>query len=135
MINGLTATTYWSKAHRVQAIRLTDDNLQKIADYIGAELCVKTSITGAYINHGGDEGHVGEWIVKWGGSFSFHSHEEFMRLHHTHDEQLSNDERYAKIFALVASAMAKQDAATYHQDQTGMDLLTIETVKKIIGEL
>lgn len=134
-INDVKATVHWRKTYAVEAVRLTDANLQKVADYLGAELCVKTGDE-PYINHGGDEGYVGEWLVQdTAENFRFLSHEAFMRDFHTHSEQTATDERYAKVFQLVLQAMAKQDAATYHQDQTGMDLIAIETTKKIIGEL
>lgn len=134
LIQSLQSVTYWRKTYPVEAIRLTPDNIQQIADYLGAEYCTESAYE-PYIDHGGDEGYAGEWLVKQGNNYRFCSHEEFMKAFHTHDEQVANDERYAKIFTLVESAMTKQDAATYHQDQTGMDLLVIETVKKIIGEL
>jgi hypothetical protein len=134
IINGLKAVTYWRKAYTVEAIRLTDSNMQTIADYLGAELCIKSGDE-PFINHGGDEGHVGEWLVKKGESFRFYLHEDFMRQYHTHDEQMANDEKYARVFQLVNAAMRQQDTATYYEDQTGIDIITIETTKRILREL
>lgn len=133
-IGNIKAVKYWRKSFSIEAIRLTKDNMRQIADFLGAEYCTKTRGS-SYINYGGDEGYTGEWLIKHGGVFRFLGDEEFQKAYMTHSEQVSEDAKYARIFQLVASAMAKQDAATFQQDQTGMDLLVIETVKKIIGEL
>lgn len=134
-INNVAAVTYWSKPRKVEAVRLTDANLEKIADFLGAELCVKSGKE-PFIDYGGDEGYAGEWLVQIGeNTYNFYSDEDFLSSYWTHDERMANDEKYSKVFIQVSSAMAKQDAATYHQDQNGMDLVAIETTKKIIGEL
>jgi hypothetical protein len=134
-INNVTAATYWSKPRKVEAVRLADANLEKIADFLGAELCIKSGKE-PFINYGGDEGYAGEWLVQTGeDTYDFYSDEDFLKRFWTHDERMASDEKYAKIYILVSSAMAKQDAATYNQDQNGMDLIAIETVQKIIGEL
>lgn len=133
-IEGIKATTYWRKTYSVEAVRLTDENLQTIADYLGAELCVKSGKE-PFINYGGDEGYVGEWIVARGENFRFYSHEDFLQAFWTHSEELSSNEQYARVFQLVASAMRRQDTATYQGDTSGMDLVVIEVTKKILREL
>jgi hypothetical protein len=46
------------------------------------------------------------------------------------------DEKFAKVHQLVMDAMRKQDAATYHgQSSDGMDIVAIETTKKILEEI
>lgn len=133
-INNMKALVYWRKTYSVEAIRLTPDNIQVISDYLGAEFCVK-SAKEPYIDYGGDEGHIGEWLVESDGNRLFYSHEDFLQAFKTHAEEMSTNERYAKIFQLVASAMSKQDSATFNQDTDGIDLVAIETTKRIMGEL
>jgi hypothetical protein len=133
-ISDLKASTYWRKSYSVEAIRLTPDNMMAIADFLGAEYCTKAK-SEPFINNGGDEGHVGEWLVREGEGYLFYFHEDFSREFWTHSEKLASDEKYARVFQLVSAAMSAQASATYHQDTDGMDLVAIKTAKKIIEEL
>lgn len=133
-IKDLKAVTYWRKTYPVEAIRLTEHNIQTVADFLGAEYCTKSK-DDHYISYGGEEGCAGEWLVKEDEGYLFFSHEEFVKAFKTHAEEMSTNERYAKVFLAVATLASRQDAATFQGDTTGMDLLIIETTKKILGEL
>lgn len=134
-----TTTTFWRRTYSVQAVRLTLDNYKQIADYLGWEYHEKGP-DGPYI---GDthplapEAGIGDWVVKGdaGEEILTYAHDDFLEQFRTHSEQISEDEKYAKVFELVTKAMRKQDAATYHGDSTGMDLVAIETTKKLLEEL
>lgn len=131
-IGDIKSVMYWRKSYPVEAIRLTSENMQQIADYLGGEYYLAKD---PYISYNNDEAIAGDWVIKHEDRILFMTHEDFIACFKSHSEEISENVRYAKIFQLVASAMSKQDAATFHGDQEGMDLLTIETVKKIIGEL
>lgn len=134
----IEASTYWSKSYPAQAVRLTKDNIVKIADYIGADY-YEHAQHGPYIRYLGDEGYLGEWLVQEkekGELYYLLSHEAFMKKFETHSERMSRDEKYATVFNLVCNAMLKQDMATYHQDGQGeMELVAIDTTKKILEKL
>lgn len=138
----LKSTPFWSKPRRVDAIRLTEENIRKVADEIGGDYSWGTdedptpsitywnTSTGSWVT-------IGQWVaVDAEGSVRFYDHEEFMRKFYTHAERQTEDEKYAKIYALVISAMNRQASATWNGDSNGdMDIVAIETVKKILGEI
>lgn len=133
------STKFWRKSYSVEAVRLTLDNYRQVADFLGGNYYEDTK-KGPYIRFGGNgapETFIGEWVVRITDDFytSF-SHEDFMGKFQTHSEHMAEDEKYAKVFQLVQKAMLAQDSATYHGDGAGgMDLVTIETTKKILDEL
>lgn len=135
----ITTTTFWRKTYSVDAVRLTLENYKQIADYLGWDYHEKGP-DGPYI---GDthpkapEAAIGDWVVKGeaGEEFLTYGHDDFLEQFHTHSERISEDEKYAKVFELVTKAMRMQDSATYHGDTNGMDLVAIETTKKILNEI
>jgi hypothetical protein len=138
----LKATTYWSKPYKVEAIRINEHNIKEIAAAVGGDYSEEPNAFSGdrhtpvpRITLMTSMAFIGDWAVLRGEEWEFYEDEHFLRGFWTHAEEMSENEKYAKIFRLVRSAMVEQDAATYHQDQSGMDLVTIETVKKIIGEL
>ena len=138
----LKATTYWRKTYSVEAIRITENNILEVAEACAGDyddrpnaFAMDRSTPVPHIVLTRSMAFIGDWVVKVGDLWKVYTHEEFMRSFHTHDEEMANNSRYAKIFTLIGSAMAKQDRATFDQDQTGMDLILIETTKKVIGEL
>lgn len=136
-IGEIKSVTYWRKTFSVEAVRLTTDNMQQLADFLGASHITKhkKNADEFYIDYGGDEGYAGEWLVRNEDNYYFLGDEEFLKAYRTHSEQESEEARYAKVFQLVISAMNKQSSATYNGDQNGMDLVAIETTKKILKEL
>lgn len=125
---------FWRKSYRVQAVRITTENIENIANELELEYISKTIPYLTAERKG--FGHIGDWVVVYNNDdFEFFKDEEFAEDFRTHSEQLSTDEKYAKVYELVIGAMRKQDAATYHGDSNGMDLVAIETTKKILNEL
>lgn len=55
---------------------------------------------------------AGDWIVRFGNSFKVYTDEAFKR--DFHGSAKTPEERRSAIYDLVRSAMAKQDAETYH---------------------
>lgn len=137
-------SVFWRKTYRVEAVRITTENIRDIAEHLGLEYGEEpntfgpdkktpvphiTSVRKGY-------GFVGDWVVVYPNEdFRFYPDKVFAEDFRTHSEQLSTDEKYAKVFELVTQAMRKQDAATYHGDSNGMDLVAIETTKKLLNEL
>lgn len=136
---------YWSKSEMVRAIRLTEDNIHQVAQEIGREYSEGlNSMVGdkappiPFIMNGKSRAFIGDWVAQLDDGFDivFFEDEEFMKKFTTHTERAADDEKYAKIFQLVMSAMNKQDTATYHGDSNnGMDLVAISTTKQILNEL
>lgn len=141
----ITTTTFWRKTYSVDAVRLTSDNIRMVGEAIDAEYCESMveidTITDEPIRYlklnEKLAAYIGHWIVKGeaGEEFLVYDDEDFLDAFRTHSEQLSEDEKYAKVYELVSKAMRKQDSATYHGDSSGMDLVAIETTKKILNEL
>jgi hypothetical protein len=135
------ATKFWRKSYQVEALRLTLDNYKKVADYIGWEYYEDSAHQGPYIQHpgpNGDEAVIGDWLVRKESDLSFYyvfNHEDFLQRFGTHSERLATDEKYAKVFQIVVTALQIQAQATYHGDTDGMDLVAIETTKKLLEEL
>jgi hypothetical protein len=135
-VKDIKTTTFWRKTYPVEAVRLTLDNYRQIADFLGGDYFEDSPHQGPYILVGGVEAVIGDWVYKMpNDSYRLDDYEDFLKDFHTHDEQMAKDEKYAKVFQHVVSAMSTQASATYHQDTDGMDLVAIETVKKILGEL
>lgn len=127
------ATNYWRRSTFVQAVRLTEENLPEIAKFFGVE--IDEDIEGnRYIQYGNCGGYPGEWLVREENErYFFMLDNEFLKRYHTHSERMSEDEKYACVFALVQQAMLKQDSATYHQDGQGeMEVVAINTVNEIL---
>lgn len=139
MSNEVRSTTFWRKSYPVEAIRLTDDNLQQVADSIGGTIgetadgrpvMLFDSVVGKV------EAAIGDWIIQITESrFYRMDAETFAKKYGTHSERVAEDEKYARVHNLVCEAMVKQDSATYHGDSNGMDLVAVEITKKILGEL
>lgn len=122
---------FWRNTFRVEAVRITEGNIKEIAEKVGAEYWEFPK----HIVKDRRRAFVGDWYVYVTGIHQFFSHDNFTRKFQTHEEILSSDEKYAKVYQLVKSAMSKQDAATYHGDTAAMDLEAIETTRKILGQL
>lgn len=139
MIGNARSTVYWRKTYKVEAVRLTEENAMQIADFMGADYWPASTNFGpekhAYIQYMAEKAFIGDWIVMIGTRWEFYVHEDFLQKFRTHSEQETQDEKYARVFQLVTSAMHKQDAATYHGDSTGMGLVAIEITKRILEEL
>jgi hypothetical protein len=136
MIGNIKSVPYWRKAYRVEAIRLTLENMQQIADFLGGDYSdIPDGMSKANIQYLGGIGWDGDWILKVGENYEFIGHEDFMTGYHTHSEQLSTDEKYAKVFQIVVTALQIQANATFHGDTDGMDLVAIETTKRLLDEI
>lgn len=144
--------TFWSKSYPVDAIRVTRENIHQVAEACGGVIkdagALALDLPGGipYIdmlvdNTNGRSSReaifIGDWIFcpKGGTYFQTFKHEEFLRRHRSHEQRLSVDEQYAKIYQLVVSAMSTQASATFHQDTDGMDLVAIRVTKQILNEL
>jgi hypothetical protein len=136
------STKFWRKSCQVEALRLTPENIQSVAEEIGAEYYVSANqynrlkgkpLPTLELNL--ENAYVGDWVVKDGDRYTFSEHEDFLRDFHTHSERLSTDEKYARVFQIVVTALQIQARATYHGDTDGMDLVAIETTKKLLEEL
>lgn len=135
-------TAYWRKSYRVEAVRITFENIQSVGEEIGADYYVSAN---PYNRLKGKPvptleldlatARIGDWVVKNGDHYTFMDDEEFLREFMTHSEQMANDEQYAKVFQIVVAALQIQANATYHGDTDGMDLVAIETTKKLLDEL
>lgn len=140
----MDTTNYWRKTYHVEAVRLTPDNIRKIVEEIdGANLVDMSSLVldapsgESCIEMNVDKreyAYIGDWISHVENSFAVHSHEDFMQKFWTEAEELTEDTNLAKVYQLVVSAMQKQGKATYHGDGLdGMDLVAMQTTKKILG--
>lgn len=138
-MSDVKSITVWRKSYPVEAIRLTNDNYQQIADAIngtfgeteeGYPVVLFNSVIGKV------EASIGDWILQISEN-RYHrmDPETYARKFSTHSERMSEDEKYAKVHNLVCEAMRKQDSATYHGDSNGMDLVAIEVTKRILSEL
>lgn len=129
---------YWRKPYGVQAVRITPENIYKLAEEINGECqelgdCWDSPVQ--YISFGGIKGFTGDWVVATEDSFRFYTHEEFSKKFRTLSEELSQNEKFARVFGMVMSAMSKQDAATYHGYAGGMDFVAADITREILAVL
>lgn len=135
----ISTTKFWRKTFPVDAVRLTLDNYKQIADYLGWDY--REGATGPYIIENdhplASEAGIGDWLVKGESRdmYLVYNDEDFLAAFRTDTERMAEDEQYAKVHELVMGAMRKQDAATYHGESNGMDLVAHETTKRILREL
>ncbi|QPX71411.1 hypothetical protein SscP1EGY_13 [Streptomyces phage SscP1EGY] len=135
-------SVYWRKSYSVEAVKITEENILELekqlpaTEYCNESVGLDTPPVPKLYSEQRGYGYIGDWVVFYAEEFyEFHAEEVFRKKFHSHSEQLSKDEKYAKVFELVTKAMRTQDAATYHGDTTGMDLVAIETTKKILEAL
>ena len=140
MFGNYETVTYWSTSYPIEAIRLTPENMQGLADYFGGEykeqdpdceLTPKEPVIG--IN--GWNGWPGDWLFRRQGGeiLRIIPHQNFVQEYHTHSERMANDETYAKVFQHVMSAMKSQGDATFYGDTNGMDIVAVNTTNSIMG--
>lgn len=133
--------TYWSKTYPIKAVRLTRENIRPIAEELGGGYFEipkgygDERVSIPYIEYYGSRAGIGDWYVIISDLRKFLKHEEFEGNFWKHTEEAAENEKYANVYQLVMYAMRKQDAATYHENSDGMDLVAAETTKRILGEL
>lgn len=136
-----TPSVFWRRAYKVQAVRITKDNILEIAEHLGLEYGEESiGLDTPPVEHvtapKRGYGFIGDWVVVYqNDDFKFFPDKEFAEKFRTHSEQLAADEKYAKIFQIVVAALQIQAQASYHGDTDGMDLVAIETTKKLLDEL
>jgi hypothetical protein len=127
---------YWRKSYSVKAICISKNNIEDVADALGGKVLTYEGTTQAFgvaSNYG--RADLGDWYITIANLNQILSPEQFMKRYWTHAEQTSEDEKYAKIFNLVMSALSHRDQATrFNDDIGGMDLLAIQTTKKIMEQ-
>lgn len=137
-------SVFWSKSYRVQAVRITAENIRDIAEELGFDYSEEPNGFGPDydepVPHITTErkgwGYIGDWVVVYQNEdFRFFPDKEFAERFHTHSERLASDEKYARVFQIVIAALRIQANASYHGDTDGMDLVAIETTKKLLEEL
>jgi hypothetical protein len=137
-------TDYWRKTYPVQAVRVTEENIKELARECSGDYNETPDMFGCNrttpvpnITMTTSMAFVGDWVVKdEQGKFAFYSDKEFAKKYWTHSEEVSSNEKYGRIYQLVAQAMRKQDVATYNGESSyGMDLVAIRITKQIFGEL
>lgn len=81
MIANEESAKYFRKIYLypVEAVRLTLENMEKIADFLGGEYSYLPVFgSKATIRCPGDIGWAGDWLLKIGDRFEFIGHEEFL---------------------------------------------------------
>lgn len=137
----METTNFWRKSYPAEAVRLTPDNIRGVGEEIGASYLEEEpnglsvdNVLVQYIVLMRSKALVGDWVVKVDGELRFYQHKEFMEKFLTLSEELSTDEKFARVFQLVMGAMYKQDSATYNGESSkGMDLVCVEATQRILA--
>lgn len=133
-MNGVKSEKFWTTSLEVEAIRLTEENIQQVSANIGGGFYSPPDMT-PWMVYKGDEVHLGEWVIKYpDGRYSIFADDAFRKVFHSHGERLAKDEKYAAVYLRIKAAMNKQDVATYHDKGSSdeMDLVAIETTKELL---
>jgi len=137
---GTAPTIFWRKSYRVQAVKITEENIGEIAEHLGVDYIGEPTdrddiSTPHLLSARKGYGCIGDWLVVYqNDDFRFFPDKVFAEEFRA-PEQLSADDKYAKVHQLIVNAMHIQAQASFHGDTDGMDLVAIETTKKLLEEL
>lgn len=143
----IVTTTYQRKTFRVQAIKVTEENMGELAEWCGGRVHIETSGP-----HGGlgdpyiavpisriagrvqtAPAKVGDWITRLtdANNFRVYRNKTFREVF----EEIANaEQKYAEVHAVIVNAMRKQDAATYNGESSrGMDQVADKATRDILG--
>jgi hypothetical protein len=126
---------FWRKSYRVQAVRLTQENMREIAEVIGGDYVERPNPVIPHITKNGNAGFVGDWYLYTKNIHLFFADDDFTSSFQTHAQTFSENEEYARIFQLVMSAMNATAKAVHDGGSTGMDLLAMQTTRQILKQL
>ena len=139
----IITATFERRTFKVQAIRVTAENIRELAEWCGGVLIDGhlPATNAAYIrvpvsNITGREqtvqAHAGDWITRLtdANNFRVYKNRSFLQAFR---EIADEAQRYAEVHAVIVSAMHKQDAATYHAESSkGMDLVADKATRDIL---
>jgi hypothetical protein len=141
----ITPNKFTRKTFSIEAILVTRENMHDVAEWCGGKVnstFENGQEPGSFVrvpisqprNHRPDmafpEKH---WVLRTNSGYSVYTKPGFESSFVL--VMLDNAKRYADVHTLVWAAMIAQDAATYHGDTRGMDILADATVKKILNIL
>lgn len=120
----IVTATFERKTFRVQAIRVTAENMQELAEWTGGELGVTNAsydegrpFVNVPVGHvNGRErlarAYVGNWITRLseGNNFRVYKDKSFVEAFRA---IMADTEKYAKVLELVKAAMREENTATY----------------------
>jgi len=144
----IVTTTYQRKTFRVQAIRVTEENMKELADWCGGQFKIETSgphggLGDPYIQVaiGRVQGrpqhasaYVGDWVTRLsaGNNFRVYKSKSFLEAF---QEIANHEEKYAEVHQVIVNAMNQQDKATWGGVGTSaeMDLVADKATRAILG--
>jgi len=123
----IVTATYERRTFRVQAIRVTKENMRELAEWCGGDLARTLdenerdyiSVTVGHVNGRPRlaRAYAGNWVTRLteGNNFRVYKDKSFVEAFRA---ILDDTEKYAKVHQLVRAAMREQDAATYHGESS-----------------
>jgi len=135
----IVTATYERRTFRVQAIRVTAENIQEVAEWCDGTIkdADLPATNAAYIrvpayNRNPTRARIGDWITRLGDSTNFRVYQNKTFLQ-AFREIFDEQKRYAEVHAILWNAMLKQDVATYNGESSkGMDIVADKAVRNII---
>lgn len=138
----ISIASYVRKSFGVDAIQVTSENMNAVAEWCGGEVRDQVEIKGGVRNK--NQAHIyltavgyrrqtmafpGDWILCSGESFRVYTDKAFKHSF----EPVGTNDKHAEVLRLVLSAMSKQDVATHFGESSkGMDLVAENVTKQIV---
>lgn len=133
-------TTFKRRTFRVQAVRVTKENMRDLAEWCGGELARTLdenyrdyiSVPVGQVNGRVRlaRAYVGNWITRLTEANNFRVYKDSSFT----EAFMSDEEKRAKVHQLVRAAMREQDSATYHGESSNTGN-TAEVITDRIMEL
>lgn len=139
----VVTATYERKTFRVEAVRVTSDNMEEVAEWCGGRV-VNTDGFGYGRKHvqvptgkGGESiahAYIGNWVTCLVKAQSFRVYKEKSFLE-AFSSIMSETERFAKVYEMLMSIRHAQDVATYHGEGSADVLLLVDQTARQICEM
>lgn len=138
----VVTATYERKTFRVEAVRVTSENLEEIAEWCGGRVIPERigysrTFVQIPIGHNGlnvIHAFVGNWVTCLVKTKSFRVYKEKSFLE-AFRGIMSETEKYAKVHELLMRIRHAQDVATYHGDTSEDVLLLVDRAAHQICEM
>lgn len=140
----IVTATYQRRTFRVQAIRVTAENIMELTGWCGGVLIdghlpatnawyIRVPVSNITGRQQTQEAHVGDWITRLtdANNFRVYKNKSFLQAF----QEIRDDaQRYAEVHSIIVNAMRKQDAATYHGESSrGMDEVADKATRNVLG--
>jgi hypothetical protein len=140
----IVTATFERRTFKVQAIRVTAENIMELTGWCGGELIdghlpatnamyIRVPVSNITGRRQTAEARVGDWITRLtdANNFRVYKNKSFLQAF---QEIADESQKYAEVHQIIVNAMHKQDTATYNGESSrGMDAVADRATRAILG--